>query len=411
MYPRTAPLAGLVAAALFSTASVRAQSPDSCFCCNNCLVNYFTDMPKGQAADASYRQQDFQGCVDEANRIRTPTAYQRVLHAKCLEGTGELEQARTMYREIVAGDPQLSYSPAREASARLAVLADAPTSKRAPSSSWPSLARAPRRVGGGERDAAVIVGVSESFVLPAIPGAVDNATDWYGYLTSSLGVAPAHTTLLRNAEASREAMLEAARRAARDANGGRVWFVFVGHGAPSPNGDDGLLLGADSQASEAGLAARGLSQRELLAALQSGRATSVVAVFDACFSGTAPDGRTPLVPGSQATVPVRRAPAGAGVVILSSSERVAGPLPSAGRPAYSYLLLGALFGWADANLDGKVTAHEAHRYVGDVLKAAVRDREQTPRLEGAQPHAVLAASAGVVGPDVAAIVAGPVARY
>ncbi|MBI1947780.1 MAG: hypothetical protein HYS27_18975 [Deltaproteobacteria bacterium] len=408
---RTVITTAAIATLVLAAGSAVAQSLDSCFCCNNCVLNYFTDMPKGQAADALFRQQDFQGCVDKASQLRTPTAYQKVLHAKCLEGIGELEQARTMYREIVAGDPQQIYSPAREATARLAALGTEPSARHAPASSWPSVARVPRRVGGGERDAAVIVGIGEPFVLPTIPGAVDNATDWYGYLTSSLGLAPARTTLLRNAEATREAMLEAARRAAKDAVGGRVWFIFVGHGAPALGGEDGLLLGADAQATEASLAARGVSQRELLTALRGGRASSVVAVFDACFSGTAPDGKTPLVPGSQATVPVRRAPADAGVVVLSSSERVAGALPSAQRPAYSYLLLGALFGWADANLDGKVTATEAHRYVGEVLKAAVRDRDQAPSLDASQPHVVLAPSAGAIGPDVAAIIAGPIARY
>ena len=84
---RRLPVSSVVplAVALLCAHAAVGQSADACFCCNNCLFNYFTDMPKGQEADARYRQQDFQGCVEESNRIRTPTGYQKVLHAKCLE--------------------------------------------------------------------------------------------------------------------------------------------------------------------------------------------------------------------------------------------------------------------------------------------------------------------------------------
>lgn len=403
----------LTAAALVLTTlgAGACQSTDGCFCCNNCVTNYFVDMPKGQSADALYRQQDYQGCIERSAQIRTPTAYQKIVHAKCLEESGEVEQARTLYREIIAGDPQLTYSPAREATDRLATLGQR-SAPGATTSSWPSLAEPPRAVGGGERDTAVIVGVGESFVLPPIPGAAESATDWYRYLTASVGIAPERVTLLRNGEATREAMLDAAERAARAAKaGGRVWFVFIGHGAPAGRGDDGLLLGADTQATEASLEARGLSQRALFGALEQSRATHVTAIIDACFSGSAPDGVTPLVAGSQATVPVRRTAPGARLTVLSSSEHIAGPLPHGDRPAFSYLVLGALHGWADLDVDGRVTAGETIRYVTDVIRAAVTDREQTPRLEARDAGEVLASSAGATAPDVAAIVAGGGARY
>ncbi|MCC7074235.1 MAG: caspase family protein [Deltaproteobacteria bacterium] len=405
--PTSLATTALVLSVLATTAC---PATDGCFCCNNCVTNYFVDMPKGQSADALYRQQDYQACVERSAQLRTPTAYQKIVHAKCLEETGEFDQARTLYREIVAGDPQLNYPPAREATDRLATLGQRGTRGASPSA-WPSLSNPPRRVSGGEGDAAVVVGVGQSFVLPPIPGAAESATDWYRYLTGSLGVPPDRVTLLRNGEATREAVLDAAERAAGAVKGGRVWFVFIGHGAPARGGDDGLLLGADTQATEASLEARGLPQRTIFAALQKGRATQVIAVIDACFSGSAPDGVTPLVPGSQATVPVRRSAPGARLTVLSSSERIAGPLPHGDRPAFSYLVLGALFGWADQDADGRVTAGETIRYVGDVLRAAVTDRDQFPRLEARDTNEVLAPSAGASAPDVAAIVAGAVARY
>ena len=52
---------------------------------------------------------------------------------------------------------------------------------------------------------------------------------------------------LRDTEATRETITRSAAIAAAVKPGGTLWFVFVGHGAPSARGDDGLLLGVDVQ--------------------------------------------------------------------------------------------------------------------------------------------------------------------
>src|SRR6185295_15650443 len=46
-----------------------------------------------------------------------------------------------------------------------------------------------------------------------------------------------------------------------------------------------------------------------------------------------------------------------------------GTLPGTDYPAFSYLMLGALRGWADENHDGGVTAAEANAYVKRELHA------------------------------------------
>jgi hypothetical protein len=327
--------------------------------------------------------------------------------AACREGAGDLDGATKIYERLIAADPdeKKSYSEAATAKQRLATLRRSTSGAAPRQSRWPALSMPSAHVGGGENDAAVIVGVTDYFALPKIPGAADTATDWYTHLTTALGVDPAHITLLRNGEATRESVSDALRRAAKDVDGGRVWFVFIGHGAPALNGQDGLLLGADTQASERSIEARGIPQREVLDVLSGSRNAGVVAVFDACFSGTAPDGATPLVAGSQATLPVRKATPVANQVSFSSSEKIAGPLPFGDRPAYSYLVLGALRGWADKDRDGVITADEVHRYTSTVLTTAVRDRDQTPRLVGAEAMTV-ARTTAEQGPDIAGIVAG-----
>ncbi len=278
-----------------------------------------------------------------------------------------------------------------------------------PAVSWPPVSTELPPAGGGERDAAVVVGISRYAFLPEIVGAADNAADWYQHLTRVRGVPAAKASLLRDSEATRE-RIEKALAAAAGAvgSGGTVWLVFIGHGAPSAAGDDGVLLGVDTQADLDSLGARGVSQAAALAALQRGNAASVVAVFDACFSGRSPDGGRPLVAGMQATVPVRRArssTSGVNAAVLSSSPTFAGPLPGAGRPAFSYVLLGALRGWAHPSGGARVTARDAIEYTRSTLTAALKSGERAPALEGAG-DVVLALKGPERGPDVDALVLG-----
>ena len=44
--------------------------------------------------------------------------------------------------------------------------------------SWPDLSRPAQAVGGGERDAAVVVGIEDYFAVPGVPGAKSNAKDY-----------------------------------------------------------------------------------------------------------------------------------------------------------------------------------------------------------------------------------------
>ncbi len=270
---------------------------------------------------------------------------------------------------------------------------------------WPSFATDVPGTRLGANDAAVIAGVSKPFVLPEVKGAVENATDWYVWLTRARGVPAERVTLLRNAEVTRESLLAAAAKAKDQVGeGGVVWLVFIGHGAPAADGSDGLLLGVDAQRTEASIAERGLLQRDLVRAAH-GKQRSTIAVVDACFSGMASDGRTPLVAGSQATLPVRRVPPETGVLTLASSEEVAGPLPGHDRPAFSYLLLGALRGWADGDGDGKVTASDALTYTRAALTALVTDKNQVPSARGGPLDVVLHDGARERGPDLIQLVA------
>jgi formylglycine-generating enzyme required for sulfatase activity len=275
---------------------------------------------------------------------------------------------------------------------------------------WPDLSRPPAAQGGGEKDAAVVIGVEDYAYVPHVAGAEQNAKDWYAYLTRTLKVPAARVTLLLSAEGTDEAMRSRAKEAAAQVKpGGTLWFVFVGHGAPAEDGKDGNLVGADAQQTVENLYRRSVRQRELLELLGKGAQARTVVVLDACFSGRAGTG-SPIVEGLQPLLPVSKlSPAKLGktvVMTAGAGNQFAGPLPGVKRPAFSYLVLGALRGWGDANGDGKVTAEEAVDYARDAIKTVVKDRRQTPELAGGLSGAVLATAAKDTGPDLVSFVLG-----
>lgn len=280
----------------------------------------------------------------------------------------------------------------------------APASARAAASDWPDLTHPLARQGGGEKDAAVIIGVEDYVFAPDIAGATDNAEAWYRHLTGVRGVPAQNIRLLRNEEATLEEMRVAASDAAGLVQpGGTVWFVFIGHGAPAKDGNDGLLVGSDAQQTATSLEARSLRRSELLGALEAGKGQPVV-VIDACFSGKGQQGEQ-LAEGLQ---PLRVAdlepPKNAVVLTAAKSNQYAGALPGKDVPAFSYLVLGAMRGWGDADGDGTVTAAEANIYASGAMRATIKGRTQSPELSG--PSQTVLGATVEPGPDLSTIVLG-----
>ena len=271
--------------------------------------------------------------------------------------------------------------------------------------SWPELTSPAPTQGGGERDAALIVGIEDYAFVPDVPGARQNVSDWALHLTRTRQIPAERVLVLRDLEATREAILDAAHKAAQMVSeGGVLWFVYVGHGAPGDQGQ-ALLVGSDAQGTASSLKARGVSHSDLARILRSGPAHRAVALLDACFSGQTPSG-TPLVEGLQPLVPVKDAVDGVTLLSAGASDQFAGPLPGTARPAFSYLALGALRGWGDTDRDGVVTPREVIRYTRDALRVLNPARAQTPQLEGPHQDAPLATRAGEAPPDLMDIVLG-----
>lgn len=241
--------------------------------------------------------------------------------------------------------------------------------------------------------------------MPDIAGALQNGRDWYTYFTRTRGMAPSRVMLLRDNQGSREHILAYAEQMARAVEpGGTLWFVFIGHGSPSRDGKDGILVGVDAQADEISIFARSVALRELTSTLVKGRQARTTLVVDACFSGRTPIG-TALVANLQPLMAVPQAALDESVVMLAAgkSDQFAGALPLLDRPAFSYLVLGGLRGWADHNSDGRVTASEAIQFAHESILSVVKDRIQTPQLMSGKADAILATGVSEKAPDVAAL--------
>ncbi len=259
-------------------------------------------------------------------------------------------------------------------------------------------------LGARPDDVAVVVGIEKYAFLPNVAGARESAYDWEDFFRDTLQMERVYTLIDEDADnVELEAHLERARSEV-SANG-RLWFVFVGHGAPGSDADDGLLVGMDARQSLASLESRSLRRSEVINELSRAPTDDVVVVLDTCFSGQTPDGDQ-LIEGAQPVMPSstpREAPSSALILSAARGDQLAGPLPGAERPSYSYLLLGALRGWA-VDGQGDVSAGEAHRYVERQLRN-VSSRRQSPQLQGPADR-VLVRNTVEPAPEIRDLLAG-----
>ena len=141
--------------------------------------------------------------------------------------------------------------------------------------SYPSLSDAPQVERAGAGDVAVIVAVENYDHLPPVRGAVANANDWETYFRRGLGMRQVHVIV--NEQATDVEILQQARLAAEGVGeGGRLWFVFMGHGVSNQDGTDGLLVGADARNNPTSLYSRSVAQQDLLNLLDEGKQAETV---------------------------------------------------------------------------------------------------------------------------------------
>lgn len=282
-----------------------------------------------------------------------------------------------------------------------AILAIAPCGWAA-ATSWPTLATPAKTVGGGQDDVALLIDIENYLFVPHIPGAKANAVAWYDYFTKTRQTPVANVDILSDNDATVEGIRKAVRGlATQGSKKGTIWLIFIGHGAPAKNGKDGLLIGVDAQQKAESIETRSIRRSELVAALQASGASAINIILDSCFSGRAENGEQ-LVPGLQPLVTLNTeelADPRIQIFTAATGDQYAGPLTGVQRPAFSYLLLGGLRGWADTDSQAIIETKKLLTFVTSALRLTAHDRTQTPQIIGRQ-DTVYAKSPGEKCPDM-----------
>lgn len=229
---------------------------------------------------------------------------------------------------------------------------------------------------------AFIVGVEKYRDLPSPSGASADARAFADLAKQTLGIPESHVILALDDRASRSDLdKHLSWLKANVPQGGRIYFFFSGHGAPDPSAGTPYLVPYDGDPSS--LTATALPLEDILQRLADTNAKDVVAMVDACFSGSG--GRSVLPKGARPLARVKETAPGAQVVLLSASSgsEISGPVANGDRGLFSeYVVLGLGTGNADIDGDGQVSIEELHAWISPRVsrEAKKQSREQNPGL-------------------------------
>ncbi|MEL6342003.1 MAG: caspase family protein [Myxococcota bacterium] len=215
------------------------------------------------------------------------------------------------------------------------------------------------------RDAAIVIGNEGYAALPQVVYARQDARAFREWLRTARGMSNYRIRYLEDSEFV--PMWKAVQRGARRVRSrGTLWIYYAGHGTAATAEGDRAILGIDANPIDP--SSKAMTLPELVEIAQKTRAERVVIVLDAGFGNRGRD-RLPLVP-DRADPDLGPPPDFGDNTIVWLAQEDATPAAAyvpAQHGMFTYLLLGALRGWADGaqneDPDGKVTLQEAQRFI------------------------------------------------
>ena len=241
---------------------------------------------------------------------------------------------------------------------------------------------------------AVVIGVSQYQDSSLnLEYADDDAQLFYNYLKSPHGgsLPSNQITLLLNGKATRANIIKALNTQFKNAFEEDMVMVYIAsHGVPSSMGNKLYFLGSDTEKDN--LEGTGISQNDILEAINNCKAEKKVWIADACHAGGM--GVDALTMRGEEEVAksnmVNRLMSGIAdyrqnLILLSASS--AGetsresPLWGGGHGVFTYYLVEGLKGAADSNQSGLVDIRELYEYTRDKVSAATY-KKQFPELKG-----------------------------
>ena len=221
---------------------------------------------------------------------------------------------------------------------------------------------------------AVVIGIDEYVKWPKLHYAVRDAQALRDSLVQHYGFASDHVFVLRNEEATRNAILALFHdRFSSDAaqKEDRLFVFFAGHGATrrlSSGRDLGYIVPVDSDPEK--VAADAIPMSEIQNIAESIIPKHVLFVMDACYSGL---GLTRGGPTSFLRDNARRM--GRQMLTAGGADQLVADGGPNGHSVFTWTLLQALAGKGDLNGDGLMTATELAAYLGP---AVAEISQQTP---------------------------------
>lgn len=242
-----------------------------------------------------------------------------------------------------------------------------------------------------KKDLALVVAVEDYTALPDAPGATLDAKAIAGFFATTRGLKEVRSLQDPTTEELASAITTAAKDARR---GGTLWIYFAGNGGLDEK-KRRVLYGKDGGG--------GVVLDEAVAAAGDSKARTVVFIVDAGFGGVSRTGETV---GTRRTPPALAQPELDKVTVWAASTGGDAPYyyPKAAHGLFSWLVAGALRGWADGatggSANGEVTLEEAQAFVEKQMKA-VGGRSLQPVKETRADWAAFSLVKGVseAGPD------------
>ena len=131
---------------------------------------------------------------------------------------------------------------------------------------------------------AIVVGIADYYELPKVIFADRSADAFATLLNKQFGVPDKNILLIKNEQATGFRLIERIRKAAeRSTEGQKLIFYFAGHGAPSRDGKNPILIPFD--ASGTIMDEKAFRLNEIYKILLQSKAKQIWVVLDSCFSG------------------------------------------------------------------------------------------------------------------------------
>ncbi|MFO0328619.1 MAG: caspase domain-containing protein [Gemmatimonadota bacterium] len=256
------------------------------------------------------------------------------------------------------------------------------------------VARIPKAVKPRPDAIAVIIGNRDysNRDVPPVEFAVRDARAVRQYAEVALGVRPENIIYAENATQSVFRRIFGAEgteggQLADYVKPGRsdVFVFYSGHGAPALKGGKAYLVPADGDPTY--ITATGYPVEALYEGLSRIGAKSVLVAMDACFSGSSASGGMLIKNASPAMLkvsdPIFKIPNGI-VLSASAADQISSWETQRRHGLFTYYLLAALSGEADADADKKVTLSEVETYLAENVEYAARrqGRKQNIQLRG-----------------------------